>query len=107
MERKTSRSVRERDSWLDYLNDEDAAFLKRFVLVSGSLKELAAAYGVTYPTIRLRVDRLIQKIEVVDHVEFGDGFEKHLRGLLAEGKLDNGTFKEIAAAYRQSKEAHE
>ena len=41
------------DSWINVLSDEDLSFLKRFVLASGSLKDLAAAYGVTYPTIRL------------------------------------------------------
>ena len=35
--------------WLDLLEDEDLAFLKRFVLASGSLKELAEAYGISYP----------------------------------------------------------
>ena len=36
----------------------------RFVLASGSLKEVAGGYGVTYPTVRLRLDRLIQKIHL-------------------------------------------
>ena len=45
--------------WLADLEDEDAAFIKKFVLASGSLKEVAALYGVSYPTVRLRLDRLI------------------------------------------------
>lgn len=48
------------------LEEEDVAFIKRFVLSSGSLKEMAAEYGVTYPTVRLRLDRLIQKIRLED-----------------------------------------
>jgi hypothetical protein len=91
------------EKWVDFLSEEDAAFLKRFVLASGSLKELASAYGVTYPTIRLRLDRLIQKIEVVDNAEFGDPFERQLRGLLAEGRLEADAFKELLAAYRKAK----
>ncbi|MFR7651786.1 MAG: DUF2089 family protein, partial [Eggerthella lenta] len=31
------------------LDDEDVAFVKRFLLASGSLKEVARQYGVTYP----------------------------------------------------------
>ena len=50
--------------WMASLEDEDAAFIKRFVLASGSLKETAAQYGVSYPTVRLRLDRLIQKIRL-------------------------------------------
>jgi hypothetical protein len=52
-------------SWLDFLEEEDLAFIKRFILVSGSLKDLASAYGVSYPTLRLRLDRLIQKINLL------------------------------------------
>ena len=48
--------------WMVDLDDEDVAFVKRFLLASGSLKEVARQYGVTYPTVRLRLDRLIQKI---------------------------------------------
>ena len=29
--------------WIDYLEDEDLAFVKRFLLFSGSLKDLARA----------------------------------------------------------------
>ncbi len=39
---------------------EDAAFLKNFALKSGSLKEIARLYQVSYPTVRLRLDKLIQ-----------------------------------------------
>ena len=45
--------------WMEELEDEDVAFIRRFVLVSGSIKQMAAEYGVTYPTVRLRLDRLI------------------------------------------------
>ena len=47
--------------WMAGLEDEDVAFIKKFLLASGSLKEVAGLYGVTYPTVRLRLDRLIQK----------------------------------------------
>ncbi|MCI8813539.1 MAG: DUF2089 domain-containing protein, partial [Oscillibacter sp.] len=55
--------------WLADLEDEDAAFIKKFVLSSGSLKEVAALYGVSYPTVRLRLDRLIQKIKISETAE--------------------------------------
>ena len=47
--------------WMAELEDEDLAFIKKFLLASGSLKEVASLYGVSYPTVRLRLDRLIQK----------------------------------------------
>ena len=47
--------------WMAELDWEDVSFIRNFVLASGSLKEIAQEYGVTYPTVRLRLDRLIQK----------------------------------------------
>jgi hypothetical protein len=90
-----------RKSWIEFLDDEDLAFIKRLVLFSGSLKDLAQAYDVTYPTLRLRLDRLIAKIQVFDANEQMDDFERQLRASYAEGKLDSATFKKLLAAYRK------
>ena len=87
------------DSWLDGLSDEDASFIKRFVLASGSLKQLAAAYGISYPTVRLRLDRLIEKIKVFDSQEIVSDFERALRARYAEGKIDMETLKALRAAH--------
>ena len=48
--------------WMANLDDEDVIFIKKFILASGSLKEIASQYHVTYPTVRLRLDKIIQKI---------------------------------------------
>ena len=55
--------------WMAGLEEEDMVFIKKFILASGSLKEMAAQYGVTYPTVRLRLDRLIQKIQISEDAE--------------------------------------
>jgi hypothetical protein len=89
--------------WIDFLEDEDIAFIKRLVLFSGSLKDLATAYDVTYPTVRLRLDRLIAKIKVYEDSEIQDEFERHLRATYAEGKLDATNFKRLLAAYRNER----
>jgi hypothetical protein len=85
--------------WIDRLDDDDISFLKRFVLASGSLKELAQAYGISYPTVRLRLDRLIAKIEVFDSHAPMSEFERTLRGLHADGKVDLPTLKALLAAH--------
>lgn len=87
------------ESWLDKISDEDASFIKRFVLASGSLKDLAKAYGITYPTVRLRLDRLIEKIKVLDSQEIVSEFERSLRARYAEGKIDMETLKALLAAH--------
>ncbi|MDJ0700848.1 MAG: DUF2089 family protein [Woeseiaceae bacterium] len=88
------------ESWLARLSDEDASFIKRFILASGSLKELARAYGISYPTVRLRLDRLIEKIKVLDSEEIVSEFERTLRARFAEGKLDSETLKILLAAHQ-------
>jgi hypothetical protein len=58
--------------WVMALDEEDLKFIKNFILASGSLKEIATLYGVTYPTVRLRLDRLIQKINITESAENAD-----------------------------------
>jgi hypothetical protein len=88
-------------TWLDYLSDEDLAFVKRFILCSGSLKDLAGIYGISYPTIRLRLDRLIAKIQVLDEQQDVSPFEKLLRAQYAEGGISPNAFQRLLAAHRE------
>src|SRR5215831_16085098 len=92
--------------WIHLLEDEDLAFLKRFVLASGSLQELAQAYGISYPTVRLRLDRLIAKIQIFDSQAPMSEFERTLRGLHVDGKIDLATLKTLLAAHRKESENH-
>ena len=55
--------------WLENLNDDDLLFIKQIVLHSGSLKEVANYYGVTYPTLRNKLNYLIQKIEFFEKIK--------------------------------------
>jgi len=91
-------------SWFDKLSEEDASFIKRFVLASGSLKELAKAYGITYPTVRLRLDRLIEKVKILDSQEIVSEFERSLRARYAEGKVDMETLRTLLAAHQDEME---
>src|SRR3990172_4269455 len=91
--------------WVEKLSDEDLAFLKRFLLASGTLKELAQQYGISYPTIRLRLDRLIDKVKLLDERAGAGPFELRLRALYAEGRLDDRTFGELLRAHKE--EPHE
>ena len=57
--------------WMANLDDEDVIFIKKFILASGSLKEIASQYHVTYPTVRLRLDKIIQKILISEDCRIG------------------------------------
>ncbi len=91
--------------WLENLEDEDLMFLKRFLMASGSLKDLAEAYGVSYPTVRLRLDRLIQKVRILEDARSLDVFERQLRAEFAEGRLDETTFRRLQRVYHQQRKA--
>lgn len=89
-------------SWFLALEQEDAAFLKNFVVKSGSLKEIARLYGVSYPTVRLRLDRLIQKIELSDHQE-EEPFPAFIKGLAVDSRIDLETAKLIIEKYQKER----
>lgn len=90
----------QQQNWLAGLNEEDRAFIKRFLLASGSLKDLAKAYGISYPTVRLRLDRLIEKIRVYDNPAEQSAFERMSRGLFADGRIDAETLKSLLVAHQ-------
>lgn len=91
-------------AWMVDLDDEDAAFIKKFLLASGSLKEVARQYGVTYPTVRLRLDRLIQKIRLSESAE-SEPYIALIKRLALDDKLDFDTAKLLIGAYKKQEEA--
>ena len=92
--------------WMAGLEEEDVAFIKKFVLASGSLKEVAGQYGVTYPTVRLRLDRLIQKNRLSEDVP-ADPYIATIKRLAVNEKLDLDTAKLLIAEYKKTKNKEE
>ena len=86
--------------WMSNLDDEDMSFIKKFVLASGSLKEVAGIYGVTYPTVRLRLDRLIQKIRLGEQAD-EEPYIALIKRLAVDDKLDFDTAKILISEYRK------
>ena len=88
--------------WMADLEDEDVTFVKKFLLASGSLKEMARQYGVTYPTVRLRLDRLIQKIKLSEDTE-KEPYIALIKQLALNDKLDFETAKLLIVEYKKAK----
>lgn len=88
--------------WMESLDDEDVQFIKRFILASGSLKDVANQYEVTYPTIRLKLDRLIQKIEINDEMQ-KEPYISLIKRLAVDEKIDFETAKILVSEYRRIK----
>lgn len=89
--------------WLASLDEEDVSFIKKFVLASGSLKEVAGIYGVTYPTVRLRLDRLIQKIRLGEQAD-EEPYIALIKRLAVNDKLDFDTAKLLINEYKKLRE---
>lgn len=88
--------------WMSELDEGDMTFIKRFLLASGSLKEMAREYGVTYPTVRLRLDRLIQKIRMADNAE-SEPYVALIKRLALDDRLDFETAKLLISEYKKEK----
>ena len=89
--------------WLANLAEEDLAFIKNFVLSSGSLKQMSQLYQVSYPTMRLRLDRLIEKIRLNDN-ETEDPFILLVKSLAIDDRYDVGTARILIDEYRKRRD---
>lgn len=92
--------------WMVNLEDEDIVFIKKFILSSGSLKKMAKEYDVTYPTVRLRLDKLIQKIEIEDRVE-ENSYISLIKRYAIDEKIEFETAKVLISEYRKNIEGED
>jgi hypothetical protein len=88
-------------SWLAGLDEEDLHFIKRFVLCSGSLKALADEYGVSYPTLRIRLDKLIERMKLLEKSADEDPFVTKIRLFAANGEVPIPAAKKIISEYKK------
>ena len=100
IDRYAPHSVSNLPAWLEHLEDEDYQFIKKFVLASGSLKELADHYNVSYPTIRLRLDKVIERIRSFDDRAPADALEARVRLLVSDGEMSAKLAKELLQLHR-------
>lgn len=84
------------------LQEDELDLIQRFVLASGSLKELAAAYGVSYPTIRGRLDRLIERMEVLAAGRELDPMSDLLARLVEQGEISPSAAREVRELHRSA-----
>ena len=91
--------VNEKRERIENLDDAEIDFIKRFILESGSLKEMAAIYGVSYPTVRLRLDRLIQKIKLSDKEDLS--YVSLIKSMAIDGKITLDAAKILIEEYKK------
>lgn len=87
--------------WFSELSEEEIRFVKKFLLASGSIKELAGIYSTSYPTIRKKLDKLIQKIQVNERKD-NDMVVKLINQLEEERKIDQDIAKTVVLEYSKT-----
>ena len=90
--------------WVKGLQPQDYQFIKRLILASGSLKDVAAEYGISYPTVRIRLNRLIEKVKALDSDMPKSKFHAMLQSMVVDGKIDIETARKLLQEFKNSKQ---
>ena len=77
------------------LDPEDLDLIMALVLEGSSLKGLAARYGVSYPTIRARLDRVIARLNEILEGRRPDPLRELLADLVERGELNGSAARRI------------
>jgi len=88
--------------WIKGLTEEDWRFVKRLILASGSLKDVANQYAISYPTIRIRLNRLIKKVETLESKKPKTPFHRKIQLLVTDGMLDISVAKTLIKAFEET-----
>ncbi|MCG7381347.1 DUF2089 family protein [Paenibacillus sp. ACRRY] len=96
--------IKDVPNWVLALENEDMEFIRKFVLNSGSLKEIAKIYEVSYPTVRIKLDRLIEKIRV-NEAEDNEDFIKFIKNLSIDDRISVDDAKLIIQKYKQERKS--
>ena len=84
----------------EQLSPAEQDLLIQLLLASGSLKSLAESYGVSYPTIRSRLDRLISRVEELRAGQAEDRLANKLSDLIEGGQLAPTAAREVLELHR-------
>lgn len=86
-------------AWVLALEQEHLEFIRKFVLSSGSLKDMATAYQVSYPTVRAKLNQLIERIDSVQQEDVE--FVNMIKNLVLDERLSLDVAKTIINSYRK------
>ena len=67
------------------LSSEHQHFIEVFILNSGSLKKMADSMGITYPTVRSRLDAVIEALK--QKIEKKDDAKNEILERVSQGRL--------------------
>jgi hypothetical protein len=67
------------------LRYEDQVFVSEFVRSHGSIKDMEKAFGISYPTVKNRLNRIVDQLQLVELVASPAG--EDALGLLERGEI--------------------
>lgn len=88
-----------KEDWIFNLDSNEIAFIKQFILASGSLKSMAKHYDSSYHIIRNNLNQLIKKIGLMEKKE--DSYITFIKTLALQDKYDYETTKQLIDTYRE------
>jgi hypothetical protein len=89
--------------WILSLDRDSIEFIRKFILNSGSLKEVAKIYEVSYPTVRTKLDKLIKKVELNSKKEDVE-FINMVKNLVIDERISLDVAKVIIEKYKSEKD---
>ncbi|MGG3587174.1 DUF2089 family protein [Priestia megaterium] len=95
--------IEEIPSWIMALDKESVEFIRKFILNSGSLKNMSTLYDVSYPTVRAKLDRLIKKIELHSKEEDVE-FINMIKSFVIDERISLDVAKVIIEKYKGEKD---
>ena len=71
------------------LRYEDQVFVSEFVRNHGSIKDMEKAFGISYPTVKNRLNRILEQLQLVEIVtpEAGESDSGDVLGMLERGEI--------------------
>ncbi|GEK59965.1 hypothetical protein CHL76_14625 [Marinococcus halophilus] len=90
-------------AWIRALDEESLEFIRQFVTSSGSLKEVARLYEVSYPTVRNKLNIIIEKINA-HHLQEEQEFITMIRNLVIDDKISLDIAKKIIDQYKKDQQ---
>jgi hypothetical protein len=67
------------------LSAEDQVFIMAFLRCSGSIKDMEQMFGISYPTVKNRINRIAQQLEFVETVKISP--QEDVIGELERGEI--------------------
>src|SRR5579864_7535582 len=86
------------------LTEDELDLVLQLVVASGSLKDLAGIYQVSYPTIRAKVDKLIAQVQQIVSGGTPDPMMQLLADLVERGEITVTAARAVRDIYRQQQE---